>query len=189
LISIAFDWKSRLPFARRIGIAYLAFAAITYLLPGYLGFKQYARWLENDIWSRLISPYPNDGGFQDTECCALVEGAEYHVGTHRMVPESPHDEASTLIIAVSLVAIAGAFLMARSKPLGYYIWVCIIACSIVRFSYYLFMGIKFWGLSSIHYQIVWDISYVTAFLLSLPGWRNPTAGEGSVPSVSTSDPS
>lgn len=143
LISIAFDWKSRLPFARRIGIAYLAFAAITYLLPGYLGFNQYARWLENDIWSRLISPYPNDGGFQDTECCALVEGAEYHVGTHRMVPESPHDEASTLIIAVSLVAIAGAFLMARSKPLGYYIWVCIIACSIVRFSYYLFMGIKF----------------------------------------------
>lgn len=149
--------------SRRLGMAYLAFAGLSYFITGLWGLLPNWGLLEAANWNRLVSPYPlisllrygiprspNTSGWAEID----------------VVPRGDHVLFSSLVVVVAAISVAAALLMAREWQGAYRVWLvllCVFAASTLAYIVLAFAG---WGLNEAFLPICWMLSYVLAYLLA-----------------------
>jgi hypothetical protein len=164
LISLLYSYD--LPTQRRLSVAFLTLIGITYFVPAAFGFDQSMGFVEGDLWNHLISPYLLVSVYEARHLQPNV------LPSHRayyFVPQDGHHLFSGIALMVSVAAICGAVLMAKGKRAGTWIWTSLLGISMISLAGYVYVGVVARGIKEISVQLLWEASYIVAFLLARSG--------------------
>lgn len=171
LLSVFVSWRA--PFPRRLGAAFLAVVALTYLFAGScgLGTDEAGPLLEPTLWGITFSPYLQMSVYRDAEeharLCERLCGRDINwTGPYDFVPIGLHHGSSALIMAISGVAFISAFVLVKPRKSGFYVWSVLIIASLGAFLFYAVMAVRFWGIVGIAPQIVLESFTLVGFALA-----------------------
>jgi len=173
---ISLFFSAQMPVFRRFGIAYLVLTGLTYLLAGILGLLPNGDLIEAEMWYFLISPYP-----LLRLLTAMIYSRPFRIDAvpYTIFPASgPHLWFSITVVLVSTILIVAAFAMAREKRTAYYLWLFILALSILEALGYVVAQFGKWGVpqyrgtrdsAAIIVPLSWAASYLAAYVMARRG--------------------
>jgi len=156
---------------RRWSAAYLMFAGVTYMLAGLAGLGPNLELIEAAVWDVLISPYLLISYVVQVHqhYPYLLSSTPFHV-----VPEGPHTRFSAAVLVAGLSGILAAYAIALSYRLGYAIWYCLLAITLVSLSGYVLVARVNPGYHPLAVPLCWEASYILALALThIRSAKNP----------------
>lgn len=140
----------------RFGASFLVFGALTYFVTGLLGCVSNMEIIEDVFWEFLISPYLLISVIRER---ALQPGWDPSRLPYRVVPDGNHLEYSMIVVFVSIIAIVGAYSLAKGSKIGTWLWIVLLGILTVSFVGYLYVR-REW----VYVQVCWEVLYIAAFI-------------------------